>query len=139
MQTETTIIVIGLLIGWIATAFYLTKATQKAYSRGLSQGRSELHERHHQEVQALRQDLQNQIKLRHAAQTRARQVCTLADHQLLTSVRTTLRLALETWQAFPGTETMTTKVIRQQRELIAFAAKMWVSAYPEQTDAEDAA
>lgn len=139
MQTETTIIVIGLLIGWIATAFYLIKASQKAYARGLSKGLNGLNELHAQEVEGLRQDLHHQISLRKNERARLQPACTLADHQLLTNVGTTLRLALETWQAFPGTETMATKVSHQQRELIAFAAKMWVSAYPEQTDAEDAA
>lgn len=135
MQTETTIIVIGLLIGWIATAFYLIKASQKAYARGPAKGLNELH---HQEAQALRHDLQNQIKLRHAAQARAKSACTFADHELLTNVGTTLRLAAETWQAFPGTETMVIKATKQQRDLIAFAAKMWVSAYPTQSVEGDA-
>ena len=35
MQTETTIIVIGLLIGWIATAFYLIKANNDDGGFGL--------------------------------------------------------------------------------------------------------
>jgi len=145
MQTETTIIVIGLLIGWLATALYLIKASQKAYARGLANGLNGLNglngqnELHDQEVQALRHDLRNQIKLRHAAQARAQSVCTFADHELLTNVGTTLRLAVETWQAFPGTETMVSKATKQQRDLIAFAAKMWVSAYPTQAVAEDAA
>lgn len=139
MQTETTIIVIGLLIGWLATAFYLIKASQKAYARGLAKGLNGKNELHDQEVQALRHDLRNQIKLRHAAQARAQSVCTFADHELLTNVGTTLRLSVETWQAFPGTETMVIKATKQQRDLIAFAAKMWVSAYPTQSVAEDAA
>lgn len=139
MQIETYIIVVGLLIGWLATAFYLIKASQKAYARGLSKGLSGQNELQAQEVHALRHDLRNQIKLRHAAQARAQSACTFADHELLTNVGTTLRLAVETWQAFPGTETMVTKVTKQQRDLIAFAAKMWVSAYPTQSVAEDAA
>lgn len=139
MQIETTIIVIGLLIGWIATAFYLIKAAQKAYAHGLSKGLNGLNELHAQEVEGLRQDLHHQIELRKAWCGRRQPSCTLADHELLTNVGTTLRLALETWQAFPGTETMVTKVSQQQRALISFASKMWVSAYPTQPHAEDAA
>ena len=139
MQTETTIIVIGLLIGWLATAFFLIKASQKAYARGLAKGLNGQNELYDQEVQALRHDLRNQIKLRHAAQSQAHAACTFADHELLTNIGTTLRLAVETWQAFPGTEIMVAKVSQQQRELISFAAKMWVSAYPSQPATEDAA
>ncbi|WP_054917647.1 hypothetical protein [Pseudomonas sp. NBRC 111138] len=139
MQTETTIIVIGLLIGWIATAFYLIKATQKAYARGLSKGLNGLNELHSQEVEGLRQDLQHQIELRNAEQARSEPPCTLADHALLTNVSATLRLAVETWQAFPGTETLVAKVTHQQRDLVAFAAKIWVSGYPTQSVTEDAA
>lgn len=139
MQTETTIIAIGLLVGWIATAFYLIKATQKAYARGLSKGLNGLNELHAQEVEGLRQDLHHQITLRETERSRLQPACTLEDHELLTNVGTTLRIASETWQAFPGTEAMVTKACQQQRALISFAAKMWVSAYPARPDAEDAA
>lgn len=139
MQIEIYIIVTCLLIGWIATALYLIKAAQKAHARGVTKGLNALNELHAQEVQGLRQDIKNQIKLRHAAKARYKSVCFPADHELLTNVGTTLRLASETWQAFPGTEAMVTKATQQQRDLTAFAAKMWVSAYPHQSVPEDAA
>ncbi len=139
MQIETYIIVAGLLVGWIATAFYLVRASKKAYALGVSNTVKGLNELHSQEVEGLRQDLQHQIELRNAEQVPSEPPCTLADNVLLTNVSTTLRLAVETWQAFPGTETMVAKVTHQQRDLIAFAAKIWVSGYPTQSVAEDAA
>lgn len=139
MQTETIIIAIGLLIGWIATALYLIKASQKAYARGLSKALNGLNEQHAQEVEGLRQDLYQQIALRKTERDGREPACSLADHEMLTNIAMTLRLAKETWQGFPGTEAMVTKVSQQHRLLSAFAAKMWVSAYPEQPDGEEAA
>lgn len=139
MQIETYIIVAGLLASWIATAFYVARALKKAYARGVSNTVKGLNELHSQEVEGLRQDLQHQIALRTAEQVRSEPPCTLADHLLLTNVNTTLRLAVETWQAFPGTETMVAKATQQQRALTALAAKIWVSGYPTQSVAEDAA
>lgn len=71
MQIETYIIVAGLLVGWIATAFFLIKASKKAFARGFDRG---------------------------------------------------VNLARE-----------------QRRQLTAFAAKMWLAAYPAPLNAEDAA
>jgi hypothetical protein len=139
MQIETTIIAMGLLAGWISTAFFLVKAAKKAHARGVANGFAAASELHTQEVQGLRQDLHRQIALRKADRARYQPACTLADHELLTNVGSTLRLAEETWQAFPGAESMVKKANQQQRELIAFAAKMWVSTYPTQPMVEDAA
>ncbi|WP_025856659.1 hypothetical protein [Pseudomonas sp. CHM02] len=116
MQIETYIIAIGLLIGWIATAFFLIKASKKAYNRGLYNG-----------LHAARQQKTNAT------------TCTIEDHELLTKITTSLALAVETWQAFPGTEIMVAKVNKQRRQLTAFAAKMWLAAYPAPINAEDAA
>jgi hypothetical protein len=139
MQIETTIIAIGLLAGWISTAFFLVKAAKKAHARGVAKGLAGASELHTQEVQGLRQDLHRQIALRTADRARYQPACTLEEHELLTNVGLTLRLAGETWQAFPGAESMVKKADQQQRELIAFAAKMWVSAYPDHPAVEDAA
>ena len=116
MQIETYIIAFGLLVGWIATTFYLIKASKKAYARGLYNG---LHAARKQQT--------------------SRPICTIEDHELLTNIGTTLRIATETWQAFPGTDLMQTKATQQRRQLTAFAAKMWVAAYPPQPIVEDEA
>lgn len=116
MQIETYIIVAGLLVGWIATAFFLTKANKKAFARGFDRG-------------------VNLAREQHAASP----ACTSDDHELMTKITTSLGLAVETWQAFPGTEIMVARVNKQRRQLTAFAAKMWLAAYPAQLDAEDAA
>lgn len=135
MQIETYIIVFGLLAGWIATAAFLHKAVKKAYVRGLN-SKNEIH---NEQMEGLRQDLHHQVALRQAESVRLQPACTLADHELLTDIGTTLRIAAETWQAFPGTETMLINVAQQRRQLTAFAAKMWVAAYPAQLNVEDAA
>ena len=115
MQIETYIIAAGLLVGWISTAFFLLIAGKKAYARGLYDG---LHATRKQHAKA--------------------PTCTIEDHELLTKITTSLALAVETWQAFPGTEAMVTKVNQQRRLLTAFAAKMWLAAYPAPLNAEDA-
>lgn len=38
MQIEIYIIAVGLLIGWIATALFLIKASKKAFARGFDRG-----------------------------------------------------------------------------------------------------
>jgi len=116
MQIETYVIIAGLLISWTATAFFLLKAGKKAYARGLYEG---IHAARKQHAQA--------------------QSCTIEDHELLTKITTSLALAIETWQAFPGTEIMVARVNKQRRQLTAFAAKMWLAAYPAPLNAEDAA
>lgn len=116
MQIETYIIAIGLLAGWLATGFFLYRAANKAYARGFDRGVCLAREQHASSPS-----------------------CTIADHELMTKITTSLGLAVETWQAFPGTEAMVTKVNKQRRQLTAFAAKMWLAAYPAQLNAEDAA
>lgn len=135
MQIETYIIVFGLLTGWITTAVFMRKAVTKAYLRGLSIQ----NEIHNEQMEGLRKDLHHQVALREADLVRLQPACTFADHELITDIGTTLRIAAETWQAFPGTETMLIKVTQQRRQLTAFAAKMWVAAYPAQRAVEDAA
>lgn len=116
MQIETYIIAIGLLIGWIATAFFMIKASKKAFARGFDRG----------------------VTLARMQQAGS-PTCTIADHELMTKITTSLGLAVETWQAFPGTEIMVARVNKQRRQLTAFAAKMWLAAYPAPLSSEDAA
>lgn len=116
MQIETYVIAVGLLIGWIATAFFMLKASKKTYARGFNRG-------------------VNLAPEQHAASP----VCTIEDHELMTKITTSLGLAVETWQAFPGTEIMVARVNKQRLQLTAFAAKMWLAAYPSPLNAEDAA
>lgn len=115
MQIETYIIVAGLIGGWIATAFFMLKAGRKAYARGFNRG-------------------VNPAREQHASSP----TCTIADHELMTKITTSLALAVETWQAFPGTEIMVARVSKQRRQLTAFAAKMWLAAYPAPLNTEDA-
>ena len=116
MQIETYILAIGLLIGWVATAFFLIKASKKAFARGFDRGVT-------------------LARMQHAGSP----ACTIADHELMTKITTSLGLAVETWQAFPGTEIMVARVNKQRRQLTAFAAKMWLAAYPASLSSEDAA
>lgn len=111
MQIETYIIVAGLPVGWIATAFFLIKASKKAFARGFDRGVNLAREQHS-----------------------ASPACTIDDHELMTKITTSLGLAVETWKAFPGTEIMVDRVNKQRRQLSAFAAKMWLAAYPAQLD-----
>ena len=113
MQTETYIIAAGLLVGWIATAIFLFKATKKAYARGFDRGVTV-------------------ARMQHAGAPS----CTHADHELLTKITTSLGVAVQTWQAFPGTEIMVGRVNKQRRQLSAVAAKIWLAAYPAQLDTE---
>ncbi|PIB42492.1 hypothetical protein AOA59_20780 [Pseudomonas sp. 2822-15] len=113
MQIETYIIVAGLLVGWIATAFFLIKASKKAFARGFDRGVNLAREQHS-----------------------ASPACNIDDHELTTKITTSLGLAVETWKAFPGTEIMVARVNKQRRQLSAFAAKMWLAAYPAQLDTE---
>lgn len=113
MQIETYIIVAGLLMGWTVTAFFLIKASKKSFARGFDRG-----------VYLAREQ--------HAASP----ALTIADHELMTRITTSLGVAVETWQAFPGTEIMVARVNKQRRQLSAFAAKMWLAAYPAQFNTE---
>jgi hypothetical protein len=49
---------------------------------------------------------------------------TKRDHQDLVDGVETLRLALDTWKAFPGTELFRTRAIEQQRRLTLIAARL---------------
>lgn len=115
MQIETYIITVDLLIGWIATVFFLIKASKKVFARGFDRG-------------------VNLAREQHAASP----AYTIEEHELMTKITTSSGLAVETWQSFPGTETMVTWVNKQRRQLTAFAAKMWLAAYPAPPTAEDA-
>ena len=114
MQTEICIIASGLLVGWIATTIFQFRAAKKAYARGFDRGVTV-------------------ARMQHAGTPS----CTHADHELLTKITTSLGVAVQTWQAFPGTEPMVSKVAQQRRQLTAFAAKMWLAAYPAPLAAED--
>lgn len=116
MQIETYIIVASMLMGWTATSFFLIKASMKAFARGFDRG----------------------VKLT-SEQHAASPTCTIEDHELMTKITTSLGLAVDTWQAFPGTEIMVARVNKQRQQLTAFATKMWLAAYPASLNAEDAA
>lgn len=115
MQIETYIIAVGLLMGWIATAFFMIKAGKKAHARGFQRGA-------------------NLAREQHAASP----ACTIEDPELETKFTKSLGLAMQTWQALSGTEIMVARVNKQRRQLTAFAAKMCLAAYPGQLEAEDA-
>jgi hypothetical protein len=116
MQIETSIIAIGLLSGWIATAFFLINASKKAFARGFDRG-------------------VNMAREQHAAS----RACTINNHELMMKITTSPGLAVDTWQAFPRTEIMVARVNKQRRQLTALAAKMWLAAYPAPLSAENAA
>ena len=93
----------------------MIKASKKAFTRGFDRGVT-------------------LARMQHASSP----ACTIADHELMTKITTSLGLAVETWQAFPGTEIMVARANRQRSQLTAFAAKMWLAAYPAPLSSEDA-
>lgn len=100
MQIETYIIVASMLMGWIATSFFLIKASMKAFARGFDRG----------------------VKLT-SEQHAASPTCTIEDHELMTKITTSLGLAVDTWQAFPGTEIMVARVQPMKETIVPYSAE----------------
>jgi hypothetical protein len=138
MQTETYIILFGLLAGWAATTFYFYQAMKRAYNRGVSVGLVERNDLHSQRLAALDRDVVRLNRLRETEQTRHDASLREAKHrylelyeqpltfgtflksedaQLLIDAAHSLQLAQETWTAFPGTEPVRIKANAQQSQI----------------------
>ena len=146
MQPESYIIPLGLLVGWAFTAFYFLKALQRAHLRGVSEAMAKRNDLHSQRISVLNRDLTHLNSLREseleqhssALKTTKAQLAamnkqasiikatpfTKRDHQDLVDSVETLRLALDTWKAFPGTELFRARAIEQQRRLTLIAARL---------------
>lgn len=100
MQNETSIILFGLLAGWLLTSFYFFKAMKRVNRRrsdDLKQYQTDLNEAKQRYLALYRQTLSFGTFL------------TREDAHILLSTADSLRLAQETWKAFPGTEPVSAK------------------------------
>lgn len=143
MTTETYIALFGLLAGWTATTLYFLKAFKRAYNRGLAEGLRTRDDQNATHIRCLELDLnglrhsrERDQDLHEAALLQSRQhyadMCkkmihlrcpfTHIDHRTLISAADTLRLAQETWQAFPGTDDVRNRAASQQNQLQKTAA-----------------
>jgi hypothetical protein len=144
MQTETYIILGGLLAGWAVTSFFFLKAMKRAYKRGVSVGLVERNDLHSQRLAALDRDVAHLNRLRETEQAGHedalrdakrrylelhQQTLTFGtflkseDTQLLLDVAHSLQLAQETWTAFPGTEPVRKKANAQQSQIKQLVAR----------------
>lgn len=108
MQNETSIILFGLLVGWLLTSFYFFKAMKRVNRRSsddLKQYKADLYEAKQRYLALYRQTLSFGTFL------------TREDTHVLLNTADSLRLAQETWKAFPGTELVNAKAYAQQIQI----------------------
>ena len=108
MQNETSIILFGLLVGWLLTSFYFFKAMKRVNRRSsddLKQYQADLYEAKQRYLALYRQTLSLGTFL------------TREDAHVLLNTADSLRLAQETWKAFPGTELVNAKAYAQQIQI----------------------
>lgn len=108
MQNETSIILFGLLVGWLLTSFYFFKAMKRVNRRSsddLKQYQADLYEAKQRYLALYRQTLSFGTFL------------TQEDAHVLLNTADSLRLAQETWKAFPGTELVNAKAYAQQIQI----------------------
>lgn len=108
MQNETSIILFGLLAGWLLTSFYFFKAMKRVNRRSsddLKQYQADLYEAKQRYLALYRQTLSFGTFL------------TREDAHVLLNTADSLRLAQETWKAFPCTELVNAKAYAQQIQI----------------------
>ena len=108
MQNETYIILFGLLAGWALTSFYFLKAMKRVNRlrhSDLKQYQTDLNEAKQRYLGLYRQTLSFGTFL------------SREDAHLLLNTADSLRLAQETWKAFPGTEPVSAKANAQQVQI----------------------
>lgn len=108
MQIETYISLFGLLGGWVLTAVYFFKAMKRINRLrcgDLKQFQTDLNEAKQRYLALYRQTLSFGTFL------------TREDAHVLLSAVGSLRLAQETWKAFPGTEPVSAKAHAQQIQI----------------------
>jgi len=136
MQAQHMIIFAGIAIGLILLTCFTTRAILlSAYHKRFDALHNSLNARHSQRIEALNKDITDLNRLHKADQARLTELerrarviratpFTKADHLALLEVVTTLRLAKESWDAFPGTEPYRKKAISQSHLIGELAYRM---------------
>ena len=136
MQTQHLIIIaVCTAIGLLLMTYFIYEAVLRALARSYSRGLNERNALHARRIEALNTDIADLNRLHRADQNRleklARQARALratpflkSDHLALLEIATTLRLAKDTWDAFPGTEVYRVKAINQAHFVGALAYRL---------------
>lgn len=124
MQTQHLIIAAGSALGLLLMAYFIRKGILRALARSYARGLDERNSLHSLRIEALNSDIADLNRLYRADQNRLAELTRQArairatpflksDHLSLLEIATTLRLAKDTWDAFPGTEAYRVKAISQ--------------------------
>lgn len=125
MQTQHLIIIAACTgIGLLLMAYFIRQAVLRALARSYTRGLDERNAMHSLRIEALNSDIADLNRLHRADQNRLQKLARQArairatpflksDHLALLEIATTLRLAKDTWDAFPGTEAYRVKAINQ--------------------------
>ena len=136
MQTQHLIIIaVCTAIGLLLMAYFLREAVLRALVRSYTRGLDERNALHSQRIEALNSDIADLNRLHRVDQIRLTELTRQArairatpflksDHLTLLEIATTLRLAKDTWDAFPGTETYRLKAINQAHFVGALAYRL---------------
>lgn len=136
MQTQHLIIIaVCAAIGLLLMTYFIHEAVLRALARSYSRGLDERNALHSLRIEALNSDIADLDRLHRADQKRlaelARQARAIratpflkSDHLALLEIATTLRLAKDTWDAFPGTEAYRVKAINQAHFVGALAYRL---------------
>ena len=136
MQTQHLIIIATCsAIGLLLMAYFIRQAILRALARSYTRGLDERNALHSRRIEALNSDIADLNRLHRADQNRLAELTRQArairatpflksDHLTLLEIATTLRLAKDTWDAFPGTETYRVKAISQAHFAGALAYRL---------------
>lgn len=136
MQTQHLIIIATCsAIGLLLMAYFIRQAVLRALARSYTRGLDERNALHSRRIEALNSDIADLNRLHRADQTRLAELTRQArairatpflktDHLTLLEIATTLRLAKDTWDAFPGTEAYRVKAISQAHFVGALAYRL---------------
>jgi hypothetical protein len=136
MQTQHLIfIATGSAIGLLLMAYFIREVALRALARSYSRGLNERNALHSLRIEALNTDIADLNRLHRADQNRLEKLARQAratrappflksDHLALVEIATTLRLAKDTWDAFPGTEAYRVKAINQAHFVEALAYRL---------------
>jgi hypothetical protein len=125
MQTQHLIIIATCSsIGLLLMAYFIREAALRALARSYSRGLNERNALHSLRIEALNTDIADLNRLQRTDQNRLEKLARQAratratpflksDHLALLEIATTLKLAKDTWDAFPGTEAYRVKAINQ--------------------------
>ncbi|PMV85513.1 MULTISPECIES: hypothetical protein [unclassified Pseudomonas] len=135
MQTQHLIIAAGSALGLLLMAYFIRKGILRALARSYARGLDERNSLHSLRIEALNSDIADLNRLHRADQNRLAELTRQArviratpflksDHLTLLEIATTLRLAKDTWDAFPGTEAYRVKAINQAHFVGALAYRL---------------